>query len=307
MADIGGDMEIASRLLSLEQDSELLIALFNPHDVLCYANAAFCGTFGVEPDERISWEQLMRRGHERGHGSRIRTDDIDAWIASARSRRGKLPFRTFEADLTDGRWIWVTETLQADGWLLCVCSDISSLRADERELRIARDAAQRAALTDPLTGISNRAHIMGQLERLLRQPRAAESPACVVGILDLDHFKRINDCYGHLAGDTVLRDFVRRVQPMLEPKDGLGRLGGEEFLLLMPDRALREAELMVTAILAAVAESRPLAEPADFAYTCSAGLTLLRAGDDTAQALGRADDALYRAKEAGRNRLATKL
>ncbi|QEL57691.1 sensor domain-containing diguanylate cyclase [Chromobacterium paludis] len=301
MADPCQEPDIADRLLSLQQESQLLIALFDIHDQLRFANPAFCETFGVGADERLSWEQLMRRGYEQGHGSCIRTDDIEAWITSARSRRGKLPFRTFEADLTDGRWIWMTETVQADGWMWCVGSDISSLHADERELRVARDLAQRAALTDALTGISNRAHIMNHLEVLLKR----SPPAGAVAILDLDHFKRINDTHGHLIGDEVLRDFVRRVQPLLKPKEGLGRMGGEEFLLLLPDRALREAELMLTALLAAVAQSRPLADKPEFSYTCSAGLTLLQNGDTVAAALARADDGLYRAKEAGRNRLVT--
>ncbi|OHX18180.1 GGDEF domain-containing protein [Chromobacterium sphagni] len=293
--------DIASRLISLQQDSPLLISLFDEHDFLRYANPAFCAALEVAPHERINWEQMMRRNYHGGRGTLIQARDFEAWLASARSRRAKQPFRAFESDLVDGRWIWMTETMQPGGWMLCVACDITNLRAGERELRQARDMAQRAALTDPLTGIGNRAHILEQLEGMLAQFLAGGCGAAAVAILDLDNFKLINDLQGHLAGDEVLRDFARRLQPLLKPHDSLGRLGGEEFLLLLPGSALAEAEARIQAMLVEVQASRPLADVPSFSYTCSVGMTLLRAGDEMMAALGRADEALYQAKSGGRN------
>ncbi len=293
--------EIATRLYGLQQDSPLLISLFDNHDRLRYANTAFCECYQVHPHERISWSQMMLRNFRQQRGALIRTDDIDAWLASARSRRGKQPFRAFEADVTDGRWIWMTETVQPDGWMLCIGSDITNLRASERELRQARDLAERASLTDTLTGVSNRLHVMRQLETLLARPRRLQSPGALA-ILDLDHFKQINDRLGHLAGDKVLRDFALRVPPLLKPHDGFGRMGGEEFLLLLPDREQEETALTVQAMLAVTESARPLLDLPTFSYTCSAGVTLLRPDDNTSTVLSRADEALYLAKAGGRNR-----
>ncbi|KUM03975.1 GGDEF domain-containing protein [Chromobacterium subtsugae] len=295
------DQDIAARLLSLQLDSPLLIALFDERDGLRYANPAFCAALDVAPDERICWVELMRRNYRNGRGTLIQTRDFEAWLASAKSRRAKLPFRAFETDLADGRWIWMTETTQPGGWMLCVGSDITDLRVGERELRQARDLAQRAALTDPLTGLGNRGHILQQLEGMLAQFGHGACQAAAIAILDLDHFKLINDVQGHLAGDAVLRDFAHRLQPLLKPHDSLGRLGGEEFLLLAPGSGLEQAEALLQAILIEVQASRPLAEAPAFTYTCSAGMTLLRGGDDLMAALARADEALYQAKAGGRN------
>ncbi|MEO3961155.1 GGDEF domain-containing protein, partial [Chromobacterium piscinae] len=198
-------------------------------------------------------------------------------------------------------WIWMTETTQTGGWMLCVGSEITELRVGERELRQARDLAQRAALTDPLTGIGNRGHILQQMDGLVEQYHGGACQAAAVAILDLDNFKLINDLKGHLAGDAVLRDFAHRLQPLLKPHDSLGRLGGEEFLLLLPGSGLEQAEALIRLILADVQSSRPLADDPAFSYTCSIGMSLLRAGDDLSAPLGRADEALYQAKAGGRN------
>ncbi|WP_347780773.1 hypothetical protein [Chromobacterium piscinae] len=101
------DQDIASRLMSLQRDCPLLISLFDERDCLRYANPAFCAALGVAPDERVSWEQLMRRNYQKRQGTQIQTRDFESWLASAKSRRAKLPFRAFETDLADGRWIWI--------------------------------------------------------------------------------------------------------------------------------------------------------------------------------------------------------
>ncbi len=293
---------MASKLQAALHESPVLLALFDRHDRLRYANAAFCQAYDVAPDETLSWSELMRRNYQRCIGALIYTHDFEAWLVSARSRRGKQPYRAFEADLTDGRWIWMTEAMQPDGSMVCVATDMSELKVSERELRQARDMAQRAAQTDPLTSISNRSCIMQLFEQLLGRAEATGMPLAVA-IIDLDHFKQINDRLGHPAGDRVIIDFVQRIQPMLRPHDGFGRLGGEEFLLLLPGYSSSEAELSLRAMLAAVEASRPLPGQPDFGYTCSAGLALWRPGDDLAQVYARADIALYQAKATGRNTL----
>ena len=160
---------IALQLLASQQDTPLLVALFDAGDQLRFANAAFRQSYGLGPDEEPTWAEMLLRNYAEGVGALIETTDTASWLVSARSRRGKLPFRAFEADLCDGRWVWMTETLRTDGWMLCVASDITELRTSERVLRQARDVAVRAAQTDVLTGISNRAHILQLLEQSIEQ------------------------------------------------------------------------------------------------------------------------------------------
>lgn len=286
----------------LYEQSPLFVALFDASDTMRYANPSFRSAFAVAPNDQPTWTELMRCSHTSGVGAAIQTDDFEAWLTSTRSRRGKLPFRTFEADLTDGRWIYMTETVDAQGWMLCVAFDISSMRVGERSLRLARDGALRAAQVDALTGISNRAHVMQQLEKRLDQLRERQQP-CGLVLLDLDHFKRVNDTHGHQAGDVVLTHFARLVGAALRRDDGFGRLGGEEFVLLCPNVDREGLQHMVARVLDKVRAARPLADVPAFGYTCSAGLAMLDPAQDVTQNMRRADAALYVAKSHGRDRL----
>ncbi|MEY2952083.1 MAG: hypothetical protein RLZZ401_170, partial [Pseudomonadota bacterium] len=288
------------RMLALQVDSPLLVALFDAADQLQYANGAFRQAYGLASETLLTWSDLMLQNFERKVGTNIKTNDIQGWLASARSRRAKLPFRAFEADLCDGRWIWMTETVGADGWMLCVASDITQLRQGSRDLRQARDVAERAAQTDVLTGISNRAHIMQLLEQHTQQP-SHQPRACGVALIDLDHFKRINDRFGHQGGDTVLRSFSATVQEVLRHGDGFGRMGGEEFLIVFPGIDAERLNLIMPRLLSAVRDSRPLPDCPDFSYTCSAGIGMLEPGESPAQVFRRVDEALYVAKAAGRD------
>lgn len=174
----------------------------------------------------------------------------------------------------------------------------------QSELVRAREALREQATKDFLTGIWNRSSILEILEReLLRSAREG----CPVGVVlaDLDHFKAVNDTFGHFAGDAVLREAARRMQSCCRGYDSIGRYGGEELLVILPgcqaECAEGQAERMRTVI-----ESTPLTlgeEP--YQLTCSFGVTWAEPGKaHSPEALIRtADDALYRAKRAGRNRV----
>ncbi|MFG1461960.1 GGDEF domain-containing protein [Xanthobacter sp. DSM 24535] len=295
--------ELREKLGHLYEHTPVLVAAYDTGDRLRYANAAFRAAFVVAPDECPLWSELMRRNFHAGRGTAIRSADFEAWLLSTQSRRGKIGYRAFETDLVDGRWLWMTETVQQDGWMLCIASNITSLRAEERSLRQARDFAIKAAHTDDLTGVANRRYVIARIEDMLRGPTgAAGVPGCV-GVLDLDNFKYINDHYGHLAGDLILRDFARRIQEQVRRRDCFGRVGGEEFVLVFPDTSIRQARLLVEQMLATIQMSRPLPDLPDFAYSFSAGLAAGIGGESAAEVYARADKALYRAKMAGRNRI----
>ena len=290
--------DIATRLLALSQSAPLLIALFDEQDILQYANDGFLQKFGLHPEQRISWANIMRQSFEQQRGAHIQSDDFEHWLASASSRRGKQPYRAFESDLTDGSWIWMTETIDEHGWMLCVASDITALRTDSRALRESRDLALRDAQTDALTGLSNRRHIL----QLLAAQLASQNATCIA-LIDLDHFKQLNDQHGHPFGDSVLLDFAHHTRSLLRIADGLGRVGGEEFLLLMPNCSLSDADKKLHDILQHTRERHPFAAKPQLSYTFSAGMTILHPDDTVETAYARADAALYQAKQEGRNRL----
>lgn len=295
--------QVSEKLASLREESAALIAVYDPEDRLRYANAAFRKTYSVEPHETPLWQELMRRNWQTGCGAIIAHPDIDAWLASAISRRGKVPRRAFESDLVDGRWLWIVETVQPDGWMLFIATDITELRREERELRQLRDLATRASETDELTDISNRRHLWALLENVLSGTHPSGTQQGCLCLFDLDLFKQINDRFGHQAGDMVLVDFARTFQGNIRLRDGFGRIGGEEFMLLMPDTSILHAKKIVDRVFGAIHERRPLPNADDFAYTFSAGLAEIKAGDTAQAVYSRADQALYQAKHEGRDRL----
>lgn len=282
--------------------SPLLVALFDEQDVLQYANPSFCHAYGVAEGEQLSWANLMRRNHAQREGSLIETDDIETWLHQVSARRGKLPVRSFEADLCDGRWIWMTETLLHNGWMLCQACDVTQLRHDERALRQALQRAVRDKQTDTLTQISSRSHILRLLQRDLKRLAVSGRPLCLA-VLDLDHFKQINDQYGHPFGDRVLVNFAARVQRQLRRSDRFGRLGGEEFLLILPDLQPHDATTVLTRLCEDIAQPVSLGEQPVFRYTVSIGLTLAHPDETADRVYARADRALYLAKQGGRNRV----
>ena len=288
-------------LTRLLDESGTLLAVFDNHDVLRRSNRAYREAYHVEDGEEILWADIMRRNHAFGRGAIIDGHDIEDWLVTALSRRGKLAHRAFEVDLVDGRWLWMCETVLDNGWSLAIASEITDLRIGERELRQRSDKATREAQTDSLTGISNRRYMMMALDRLLEKP--ADTPRDSVCLIDIDHFKSINDRHGHEVGDAVLVDFSRRMRNAVRPSDTFGRIGGEEFMLIFPGLGHVEAERVLARILSQIRDRAYVGRDVEVFYTVSAGLVERRRSDDARGIYGRADQALYEAKQAGRNRI----
>ena len=160
------------------------------------------------------------------------------------------------------------------------------------------------ALTDELTGLYNRRYVFAHLTELMA--RMPEGGATAVMMFDIDHFKQVNDRFGHLAGDDVLRELAGRALRNVRSVDLVGRLGGEEFVVVMPETSLGGATIVADRLRQAVAdEPFVLAENGEkLAVTISVGLAITGQGEDTLEALlKRVDDALYAAKNGGRNRV----
>jgi diguanylate cyclase (GGDEF)-like protein len=167
-------------------------------------------------------------------------------------------------------------------------------RADEETTRLAT--------TDPLTGVFNRRTFIELAEQELARARRTDTALSLM-MLDLDHFKRVNDTYGHLVGDEVLVAFTKLVRECVRRSDLVVRYGGEEFCVLLPATPLAAATALAERIRNATAATTLTTLP--FRVTVSIGLTTYTGGAHTVlgDLLGRADEALYRAKDEGRNRV----
>jgi len=183
------------------------------------------------------------------------------------------------------------------------------LRVGERILKLqddlirARDALQFQATHDVLTGICNRGAVLDVFNRELERSRRTRVPMAVL-MLDLVHFKRINDTYGHLSGDAVLKEAARRLTQSVRSYDCVGRYGGEEFLVVLPGCDAAQALRIAERIRSAIAQNSVDAGDAQLKLTASiGGVTLAAPVDGSAnEILALADNALYQAKKAGRDR-----
>lgn len=172
-----------------------------------------------------------------------------------------------------------------------------------REFDVACTELKDLAATDALTGVPNRRHFMSVLEKEIQRHRRFNAPLSVV-MLDLDRFKRVNDTYGHDAGDDVLVWFARLLTKQFRTYDGIGRLGGEEFAVIFPNSDIRDATEACERLGRSVRRSEAPTSAGDLRVTVSQGLTSIH-GDllPGRELLRTADTLLYEAKTAGRDRV----
>src|SRR5690606_28495900 len=191
--------------------------------------------------------------------------------------------------------------------LFAVAMDVTEQDRREKALREAREQAialaveaQKLALTDPLTGIANRRATLDWLDRLVRASGQVGEPLALM-MFDIDYFKRINDCFGHRTGDEVLERVAALARAQVRSEDLVGRIGGEEFVCILPGLEAHPARALAERLRRAIAEgSERDGLPKT---TVSVGLALARPGDTPESLLARADTALYEAKDAGRNQV----
>lgn len=175
-------------------------------------------------------------------------------------------------------------------------------REQRRELHEALALVQRLAMQDELTGLPNRRHMQQWMAQALAREQRSGQPLAVA-LIDLDHFKRINDLHGHETGDQALSIFAHEARSLLREPDMLARWGGEEFLLGMPDTRTEAALLALERLKDRLLDHRTWSACPQAMVTFSAGLTQALPGQGLEQLLVRADAALYEAKRQGRNRV----
>ncbi|MGA2996210.1 GGDEF domain-containing protein [Bradyrhizobium sp.] len=209
----------------------------------------------------------------------------------------------------DGKTLEVRRVQLPDGSSVNTFTDATERRASEAAVRqsesryrLLAERVEELAQIDELTGVLNRRYIMQELsDEMSRAQRTAE--ACSIAMIDLDFFKRVNDRFGHPAGDEVLRSFAIAASANIRTIDRLGRYGGEEFLLILPRASKEPATLAVNRLREIVANLDWTAISDELVVTISGGVAQVRLDEAPDEVLARADTALYGAKDAGRNRV----
>ncbi|WP_233224358.1 sensor domain-containing diguanylate cyclase [Thiomonas sp. X19] len=235
----------------------------------------------IHPSDRAGYRASLAESAERltpwhcEYRVRLPTQGVRWRLADARPSR-----------LQDGSTVW-------HGFV----TDITERKEAERQLRLL-------ASVDDLTQLPNQRSFMARMEQELARLRRSPQARATVLMCDLDHFKRINDGYGHARGDLVLQHFAAILRSQLRKDDGVGRVGGEEFAVVLPGACPAEALLFASRVQKRTLDTPWVDGGIRIALTVSIGIATMLADDaDIAASLSRSDKALYRAKRAGRNRI----
>jgi diguanylate cyclase (GGDEF)-like protein/PAS domain S-box-containing protein len=233
-------------------------------------------------------------------GRPIAADNFPSNIAIRTGKRVRGVIIGFDACKRGQTWVEVSAVpLVKDGKL----DQVYTCFEDITERVILGRALEQKATMDFLTGVANRASVMDQLGREWDRKRREPEHRCAILLLDLDFFKQINDTMGHAAGDAVLRHVSQLLTEAVRSADLVGRMGGEEFLVMLRGTGLGSAFALAQRVCERVASRATEFEGTPIATTISIGVSVLRADDGSIDAvLARADHALYAAKNAGRNR-----
>jgi diguanylate cyclase (GGDEF)-like protein len=282
--------------------------MFNPSGVLVYCNEQYRAVFPLT-------QQLRRRGMhirdiltgvaETGEQNGIPRGHEEEWVDQIATTLSEVGDQDIE--LFDGRWLQVKTRPTADGSALVVTSDVTKHKQTEKALLGMTEQLKLLATTDGLTGLTNRRAFDQALDAEISRARRSGDPLSLL-MVDVDRFKRYNDIYGHQAGDEVLKTVaVCLKSPLRRPGDVAARYGGEEFVAILPNTDEDGAFFIADEFRESIRALHVPHKGGDQGeLTVSVGLATVvgvEAGVGGAELVRRADEALYGAKTAGRDRV----
>ena len=293
------------RLFSMaEEIANLGIWQYFPRETRQEWSAGMKGLFGVEADE-----ELMAGDAE----TLLAACDIDlidkVMNQEDRDEAFAVRFKIFRLDGSERtvkmQACHLQENERQPERVIGVLIDVTDVANREKQLEESREKAlmeaqeaRELAETDPLTGLANRRRVMSQLDRLVMTAHSNNEPLAMI-VFDIDHFKTVNDTYGHPEGDKVLRRIATVATEQARASDVIGRIGGEEFAWIVPGADESFAKLVAERLRLAIAVDGVSGEVP--MVTVSMGIAAIETGDTSLSLFARADAALYSAKNAGRN------
>lgn len=288
--------------LSLTSDG---VAIFDASDTVIYCNESMAKLFGNTAEQALNktFSELITQCFNSTEGINIESDNVDTWLAAAKNKRRSVPFRSFETDTQDGRWYLVTEQVVSNDILYFNCTEITAKKHTEMQLKKLSKELHMRASTDELTVISNRRNFYEMAEKQFLSDKIEHQPLTLI-LIDIDNFKAINDNFGHAAGDTALKEFALNIKSTLRSRDLFGRIGGDEFSIILPNTNSKDSLIIAERIRCSIAAMEIIHQKQRIHLTVSIGIVQstpkMRTIHDV---LNAADKALYQAKSEGRNKV----
>lgn len=299
---------------SLRNDGELLLAIINMIPVAFFVkdhkSRFFLMNCACEEQWGMSFADL--RGTDASQF--FPPDQMEQFLAKDRSIfEGRKPVEFEETFWSAGKkadrigYTFKLPMYDASGnpqYLVCVTLDITERKLAQAALLASEKKLLILATTDFLTKLPNRRQFLARLKEEFARARRFGNQPCSIMMVDLDHFKRVNDTHGHAVGDAVLKHFAQLMRKTFRKIDMAARVGGEEFAVIMPGTDLAAARTSAERLRETVAKTPFVQDGKSISVTVSIGAATMGPSDfDVDQALIRADEALYRAKENGRNQV----
>ncbi len=275
------------------------IAAYDPQDRLVFYNKQYPLYYDkAAPAIRIGekYDNILKCAVENAQYANVDPAKAKSreWMRSRLLRHKKGMKRDLVQQLSSGRWVQVRERKSSNGYTVFVSTDISGLKKAEERIRLQAEH-------DSLTGLLNRSSFMKEFGDFLKHRRRRGTDSGCVILLDLDHFKSINDTLGHHMGDALLSAMAARIKDATRATDLAARLGGDEFAIFLPDVTADNYEIVAEKIHAALTKKLPLGSET-LHPGVSMGVALVTSADKEPDTLIRkADTALFKAKKAGRN------
>jgi len=288
------------------QRTQVAVGVMDSEFIYQYCNAMMADMLGLPESSIVGCHQddIMREAHEKSVGIKIDTPDISVWLESLKKVQMDVNERQLITETIDGRYFKMHRMTLASGMHVVFGMEITELEMVKKSLEESIHALKIQTTTDELTQINNRRAFMAKAESEFKHAKRYCSKLAFI-MIDIDRFKRVNDKYGHPVGDCVIQNVADLLSDTIRDCDSAGRLGGEEFSVLLPNTDLTGANVIAERLRIRIAESSITTETAtDVVVTCSFGVSEFSINDPKLDSIiFRADNALYKAKKDGRNKV----